>query len=116
MVTVMMVAEKPSICNAIATALSGGKHETHGRTPPVHTFRSNFRGQSANIKVEKIQCWARQGQCVCMERETVYVCENVRVGWTRPRVQRSARTQEHGGIAVCVFTRSCRLLAVIAKD
>jgi hypothetical protein len=35
MVQVIMVAEKPSICNAIAQALSGGNHETHGRTPPV---------------------------------------------------------------------------------
>ena len=34
MVWVMMVAEKPSICNSIALALSGGNHETHGRTPP----------------------------------------------------------------------------------
>ena len=41
-VTVLMVAEKPSICNAIAQALSGGKHDTHGRTPPVHVFRGSF--------------------------------------------------------------------------
>ena len=51
---VFMVAEKPSICNAIAQALSGGKHETHGRTPPVHTFRGSFRGQQANIKVSSV--------------------------------------------------------------
>ena len=51
---VFMVAEKPSICNAIAQALSGGKHETHGRTPPVHTLRGSFRGQQANIKVSSV--------------------------------------------------------------
>jgi DNA topoisomerase-3 len=54
MVHVFMVAEKPSICNAIAQALSGGKHETHGKTPPVHTFRGNFRGHQANIKVSSV--------------------------------------------------------------
>ena len=54
MVSVIMVAEKPSICNSIAQALSGGKHETHGKTPPVHTFRGNFRGQQANIKVTSV--------------------------------------------------------------
>ena len=54
MVTVVMVAEKPSICNAIAIALSGGNHETKGGTPPVHTFRSNFMGSSALFKVTSV--------------------------------------------------------------
>jgi hypothetical protein len=30
-----MVAEKPSICSAIAGALSKGRMDSRGRTPPV---------------------------------------------------------------------------------
>ena len=54
MITVLMVAEKPSICNAIALALSGGNHETHGRTPPVHLYRGTFLGAPANFKVTSV--------------------------------------------------------------
>ena len=54
MVWVMMVAEKPSICNSVAQALSGGNFETHGRVPPVHTFRGFFQGAPANIKVTSV--------------------------------------------------------------
>eukprot|EP00639_Heterosigma_akashiwo_P021494 CAMPEP_0206403930 /NCGR_PEP_ID=MMETSP0294-20121207/28035_1 /ASSEMBLY_ACC=CAM_ASM_000327 /TAXON_ID=39354 /ORGANISM="Heterosigma akashiwo, Strain CCMP2393" /LENGTH=182 /DNA_ID=CAMNT_0053861669 /DNA_START=62 /DNA_END=606 /DNA_ORIENTATION=+ len=54
MTKVLMVAEKPSICNAIATALSGGNHVTEGRTPPVHTFHGSFLGKSAEIKVTSV--------------------------------------------------------------
>jgi DNA topoisomerase III len=45
-VTVLHVAEKPSICTAVAKALSGGKMETRGRTPPVHEFHGSFKNHS----------------------------------------------------------------------
>lgn len=52
--TVLMVAEKPSICTSIAQALCKGKMETHGRSPPVHEFSGSFRGQSATIRVTSV--------------------------------------------------------------
>jgi DNA topoisomerase-3 len=43
MVTVLHVAEKPSICTAIAKALSGGADmESRGRSPPVYEFDGSF--------------------------------------------------------------------------
>ena len=41
---ILMVAEKPSICNSIASALAGGlEHcKSRGRTPPVHEFKVFF--------------------------------------------------------------------------
>ena len=48
---VLMVAEKPSICNAIAVALSGGNHSTLSGTPPVHSFGGVFQGQKCHYKV-----------------------------------------------------------------
>ena len=53
-VSVLMVAEKPSICNSIAQALSKGKMESRGRTPPVHEFTSTFMGKSAFIRVTSV--------------------------------------------------------------
>jgi hypothetical protein len=46
-VTVLMVAEKPSICTSIATALSRGQMQTRGRTPPIHEFQGTFQGKPA---------------------------------------------------------------------
>lgn len=46
-ISVLMVAEKPSICTAIASALSRGQMETRGRTPPIHEFQGNFQGKPA---------------------------------------------------------------------
>ncbi len=43
MPTVLHVAEKPSICTAIAKALSGGGEMEHrGKTPPVYEFDGSF--------------------------------------------------------------------------
>jgi DNA topoisomerase-3 len=54
-VTVLMVAEKPSICNAIASALCRGQHlDSHGRSPPVHEFESTFLGKKANMRVTSV--------------------------------------------------------------
>lgn len=53
-VTVLMVAEKPSICTAIASALSRGQMESRGRTPPVHEFQGNFQGKSALFRVTSV--------------------------------------------------------------
>ena len=49
-----MVAEKPSTCNAIAEALSGGNHETRGRTPPVHEFNYPFQGGPCRMLVTSV--------------------------------------------------------------
>lgn len=53
-VSVLMVAEKPSICTAIANALSKGKMETRGRTPPVHEFNGVFQGKQAFFRVTSV--------------------------------------------------------------
>ena len=45
-VSVLMVAEKPSICTSIAQALSGGQMETRGRSPPVHEFVGSFKSKN----------------------------------------------------------------------
>jgi DNA topoisomerase-3 len=54
MPTALMVAEKPSICNAIAEALSGGRHESRGRTPPVHEFNYPFMGGPCRMIVTSV--------------------------------------------------------------
>ncbi|KAM3572437.1 hypothetical protein VYU27_005564 [Nannochloropsis oceanica] len=52
---VVMVAEKPSICNSIAHALCGGAElSTRGRSPPVHEFHGRFEGQAARIRVTSV--------------------------------------------------------------
>lgn len=51
MVTILMVAEKPSIAGSIATALSGKTHQTRSGKTPVHEFEGKFRGNAANYKV-----------------------------------------------------------------
>eukprot|EP01036_Dinobryon_divergens_P059498 gene59498-79392_t len=53
-VSVLMVAEKPSVCTAIANALSGGRMESRGRNPPVHEFDGQFRGNRAFIRVTSV--------------------------------------------------------------
>lgn len=45
--SVFMVAEKPSICTSIASALSQGTMDTRGRSPPVHEFHGTFQGKRA---------------------------------------------------------------------
>jgi DNA topoisomerase-3 len=53
---VMMVAEKPSICNSIAVALSGGLEHcnSRGRTPPVHEFPGTFLGKKCLYRVTSV--------------------------------------------------------------
>ena len=53
---VMMVAEKPSICNSIAAALAGGlEHcDSRGRTPPVHEFTGTFLGKKCLFRVTSV--------------------------------------------------------------
>jgi DNA topoisomerase-3 len=54
-VSVLMVAEKPSICNAIAAALCHGQPmDSHGRSPPVHEFEGSFLGRRAHYKVTSV--------------------------------------------------------------
>lgn len=50
---VLMVAEKPSICNAIAKALSSSI-QTRGKVPPVHEFNGYFRGQPVLFRVTSV--------------------------------------------------------------
>jgi hypothetical protein len=50
---VLMVAEKPSICNSIAKALSTDI-QSRGKVPPVHEFRGIFRGQSVLYRVTSV--------------------------------------------------------------
>ena len=53
-ISVLMVAEKPSICTSIAQALSKGQMESRGRTPPVHEFRGTFLNQAAFFRVTSV--------------------------------------------------------------
>lgn len=60
MASILMVAEKPSIAEAIAKGLSpGGRYETHRATTPVHTFSATYLGQRAYFKVKyfKMDCF-----------------------------------------------------------
>lgn len=50
----LMVAEKPAICNAIANGLSGGAMESRGRTPPIHEFEGDFRGERVLFRVTSV--------------------------------------------------------------
>ncbi len=49
-----MVAEKPSICTSIANALSKGKCEGRGRSPPVYDFEGEFLGKKAFLRVTSV--------------------------------------------------------------
>jgi len=76
-VTVLMVAEKPSIAKTLAAALGhGNSRERHGVAPrsPVHEFWGKFRGEQAFFKVtatsghiysfdfgEEYNDWAKHG-------------------------------------------------------
>ena len=53
---IMMVAEKPSICNSIAIALSGGLEfcNSHGKTPPVHEFTGTFQNKKVMYRVTSV--------------------------------------------------------------
>jgi DNA topoisomerase-3 len=53
-ISVLMVAEKPSICTSIAQALAKGQMETRGRTPPVHEFQGRFLDQAAFVRVTSV--------------------------------------------------------------
>jgi DNA topoisomerase-3 len=55
MPTVLMVAEKPSICNSIAGVLSHGssKFEKKGSIP-VHRFAGEFQGRAASVIVTSV--------------------------------------------------------------
>lgn len=51
---VLMVAEKPSVAEAIAKALSGGRHSTVRSTTPIHTFNLQFLSRPATIHVTAV--------------------------------------------------------------
>ena len=51
----LMVAEKPSICTAIAQALAKGRGmDSRGKSPPVYEFDGSFLGKSARIRVTSV--------------------------------------------------------------
>lgn len=55
--TVLMVAEKPSIADTLAKALSRGKYTSRKGVSPavqVHEFQGTFRGQPAFIKITSV--------------------------------------------------------------
>jgi len=57
--TILCVAEKPSIALTLANALSGGSHSTRsgsgsGSATPVHEFSYPFRGCPANYRVTSV--------------------------------------------------------------
>jgi DNA topoisomerase IA len=51
---ILMVAEMPAIAQAIAEAMSNGRHESRRGTTPVHEFSGQFRGQHAFFKVTSV--------------------------------------------------------------
>ncbi|KAI9015509.1 putative DNA topoisomerase 3-beta [Hyaloraphidium curvatum] len=51
---VLMVAEKPSVAEAIAVALSGGTHSSVRSATPVHTFQSSFLDRPATVHVTAV--------------------------------------------------------------
>eukprot|EP00939_MAST-03C_sp_MAST-3C-sp1_P002707 g2707.t1 len=56
MVRVLMVAEKPSIADAIAGALCEGEKQTNKRAGvPIHLFQGSFRGVRASIVVTSVK-------------------------------------------------------------
>ena len=55
--TILMVAEKPSIANSLANALSKGRHTSRkgvSQAVQVHEFQGTFQGQSAFIKITSV--------------------------------------------------------------
>jgi DNA topoisomerase-3 len=61
MVSILMVAEKPSICTAIADALYAMNRSCNkeplfnkGRSPPVYEFSGMFFGQLANFRITSV--------------------------------------------------------------
>ena len=51
---ILMVAEKPSIAESIAKALSGGSAKGFKTSVPVYSYRGKFRGKPSNIKVTSV--------------------------------------------------------------
>ena len=53
---ILMVAEKPSICNSIAAALAGGLDNcrSRGRSPPIHEFAGSFQGRTVMFRVTSV--------------------------------------------------------------
>jgi DNA topoisomerase III len=54
MPSILMVAEKPSICTSIAQALCPGNAVARGRSPPVYDFDGTFLGKPAHIRVTSV--------------------------------------------------------------
>ena len=54
MVTVLMVAEKPSIAGSIAHALGGKSVHTRSGKTPVHEFNGTFQGRPVQYKVTAV--------------------------------------------------------------
>lgn len=53
-VSVLMVAEKPSLASSIAQFLSGGQLSSRRGALDVHEWRGNFRGESATFKMTSV--------------------------------------------------------------
>jgi DNA topoisomerase-3 len=58
-ITVLMVAEKPSICNSVAEALyksarHSGKPISRNKSPPVYEFESTFLGKPATFRITSV--------------------------------------------------------------
>jgi DNA topoisomerase-3 len=53
-IKVLMVAEKPSIADALARSLSGGRSIKGDSRIPVHEYRGNFLGQDAVFFVTSV--------------------------------------------------------------
>lgn len=54
MLSVFMVAEKPSICTSVAQALAGTHLQSRTRSPPVYEFNGIFQGQPATFTVTSV--------------------------------------------------------------
>jgi DNA topoisomerase-3 len=61
MISVLMVAEKPSICTSVADALysmnrssNSGPLQSRNRSPPVYEFNGTFQGQAAIFRVTSV--------------------------------------------------------------
>ena len=52
--TVLMVAEKPSLAGSIAQILSGGRASSRRGALDVHEFEGSFRGQQAWFKMTSV--------------------------------------------------------------
>lgn len=105
MLSVFMVAEKPSICTSVAQALAGTHVTSRNKSPPVYEFSGTFLGQPAMIKVTsvtghlysldfpgKYQNWDSIDPMELFDAPTVHVSEGK--GGIVKHLEREAKGQE----------------------